>query len=154
MRIRFFLWLLILLTYSCNKFSSSGKHKLQLDTIIDYTKVDVSPAFVNCDHLEGNAKAKCFENELQEKVHEELIKHAFSVKEDIDETVLLIIQINKKGKVKLEEIQSSNNIKSKFPNLDSILKKSIEKLPIITPATKKGFPVITEYTLPIRIANG
>lgn len=153
MKIHFFLLLLILLNLSCSNLSSSKKKGLQLDTIIDYTKVDVSPAFIECDSLEGNEKTKCFENKLQKKVFIELKKHAFSVKEDIDETVFLVIQVSKKGKVNFKEIKSSNTLKSKLPQLENILKTAIEKLPIIAPALKKGFPVITEYTLPIRIIN-
>ena len=153
MRIRLFLLLLILTSVSCSNLSSAKKEKLQFDTIVDYTKVDVSPAFITCDHLEGKAKTKCFEKELQKRVFAELEKHQFSVKEDIDETVLLVIQVSNKGKVNLKEIQSSKNAQSMFPQLDSLIKKSIEKLPVITPALNKGFPVITEYTLPIRIAS-
>jgi hypothetical protein len=39
-----------------------------------------------------------------------------------------------------------------LPSLKDILKKSVEELPAIYPAIKRGIPVTTVYKLPIRIA--
>ena len=151
MRIRFFLGFILLFVFSCNQLSSKSHKKELLDTIVDYSKVDVSPAFLTCDSLEGVAKTKCFENELQKHVYSELQKHKFSFQENIEETILVIIIINEKGKFKLKEIQSSSKINSLITSLNSVIKKSIESLPIIAPALKHNIPVTTQYTLPIKI---
>lgn len=153
MKIHFFLLLIVLVSISCNNLTTSKNKTLPLDTIIDYTKVDVSPAFISCDHLEGSKKSACFENELRVKVYKELHQHDFFVREDINETVVLTIQITSKGKINLKKIQSSSTIKSELPELEEILKKTIENMPVIIPAFKKGIPVVTEYTLPIKVAN-
>ena len=59
--------------------------------------------------------------------------------------------INSEGKVVLEEIQSSQNCKRQLPELDSLLFLSIQNLPVIYPAIKRGIPITTKYRLPIII---
>jgi hypothetical protein len=59
--------------------------------------------------------------------------------------------INSKGKIILETIESSQNMKIQLPKLDSILRLSIARVPNMYPAIKRGIPVTTKYRLPILI---
>ena len=47
-----------------------------------------------------------------------------------------------KGNFVLDGIQSPENIKTALPRLDSLIKVSVQKLPIIYPAIKRGIPVV------------
>ncbi|KGL58526.1 hypothetical protein PHEL85_2790 [Polaribacter sp. Hel1_85] len=78
-------------------------------------------------------------------------KNLFTIKDSIDEIIYVDLLINSKGIFILDSIQSSNNIKKELPQLDSLLKVSVQNLPQIFPANKRGIPVTTKYQLPIRI---
>jgi hypothetical protein len=138
---------------SCDNFSfSKSKNKQVIDTIVNFTSVDVSPSFKVCDSIINKTKkTACFRTTIHKKIGEELQKYSFSVQDSISEIVFVDLIINAKGAIILEEIQSSESIKSKLPALDSLLKLSIKKMPSMYPAIKRGIPVTTKYRLPIRI---
>ncbi|MFL3661848.1 MAG: hypothetical protein ACI6PN_08865 [Polaribacter sp.] len=81
----------------------------------------------------------------------ELHKHEFSLKIPISEIVYVDLLINSKGKIILETIESSENMKIQLPKLAAILKVSVASIPSIYPAIKRGIPVTTKYRLPIKI---
>jgi hypothetical protein len=123
-----------------------------LDTTIDFSSVDFSPSFPVCDSIiTKQEKSTCFRNTMHAKIGAELQKYSFTIKEAISETVVVHLLISANGTVVLDEIQSSENIQIQLPALDSLLKVSVRNLPKITSATKRGIPVITKYSLPIKI---
>lgn len=153
MRFCYFLFFLLIITCSsCNYLSVEKKTKPQdFDTVIDFTRVDVSPSFNNCKKLLDTAKTNCFRNEIQKRIAMNLKQHHFATEYFIDETIRLDVLIDDKGKVKFLKTSSSKKIKLQLPKLDSLLQQSISNLPIISPAIKRGIPVATQYQLPIRI---
>ncbi len=152
LRVFYVLCLMILIT-SCDKFSFTKKTQRQpIDTIVDFSSVDTYPSLKICDSLiEKNRKATCFRNTIHEKIAEELLQYKFIIKDSIDEVVYVGLIINSKGKFLVDSIKSSEKIKKELPKLDSLLKLSVENLPKIYPAIKRGIPVTTKYQLPIRI---
>ena len=66
--------------------------------------------------------------------------------------ILIDLLIDAEGRFKLKKITASNKINKQLPQLDSVLKSVIKKLPIIIPAFKRGMPVVSQYQLPIKIA--
>ncbi len=137
--------------FSCSFFSKEHKNH-KIDTVIDYSKVDISPTFKNCKELSIAAKTTCFRKEINKRIQASLVEYNFITEEVIDETILIDLLIDNKGKFKLKKIIASNKIKNQLPKLDSVLRSSIHKLPKITPAFKRGIPVVTQYQLPIKIA--
>ncbi|WBX76211.1 hypothetical protein PG911_16535 [Tenacibaculum ovolyticum] len=140
-----------LLFLSCDSFFKEPK-KHVVNTVIDYSKVDVSPSFKICKDLPVKEKATCFRKEINKRVQESLIMHNFRTEEFINETILIDLLINVEGRFKLKKITASNKINKQLPQLDSVLKNVIKKLPIIIPAFKRGIPVVSQYQLPIKIA--
>lgn len=138
---------------SCDKLSfSKNKNTQAIDTIVDFTSVDTYPSFKVCDSLiDKTKKSACFRNTIHQKIGEELQKHILEIKDSIDETVFVDLIINSKGDIIFQDLQSSENIKKQLPELDSILQLSVDNLPVIYPAIKRGIPVVTKYQLPIRI---
>jgi hypothetical protein len=149
----FYFFVLLTFITSCDKLSFKKKEKLpELDTLIDFTSVDFSPSFKVCDSLiDKTAKENCFRNTIHQKIGEELKKHTFTSKDTIDETIFVDLIINSNGEIVLKEIQSSENIKHQLLELDSIIQLSVEQLPTIHAAIKRGMPVTTKYQLPIQI---
>ncbi len=154
MKLRVFSFFIILmLLASCISFQKKkDTHFSGLDTIIDFSSVDVSPSFVTCDSLiDKIEKTTCFRQSIHQQIAEQLLKHRLTIKDSIDETVEVHLVINSKGMIVLKQVESSENMKRELPELDSVLKLSIDGLPQINPAIKRGIPVTTQYHLPIRI---
>jgi hypothetical protein len=151
-RVFYFFVLLICIT-SCDQFSLTKKNTQQrLDTIIDFTSVDFSPSFKICDSLiDKAAKEDCFRNTIHKKIGAVLQKHTLTSKDSINETIFVDLVISLSGEIILKGVQSSENIKKQFPELDSIIQLSVDQLPSIYAAVKRGMPVTTKYQLPIRI---
>jgi hypothetical protein len=152
LRVLTFLFLLFFIT-SCDKFSfSKNKNTNVLDTIVDFSFIDTFPSFKICDSIiDKKNKSNCFRTTIHQKIGEELQKHQLTIKDSIDEVIYVDVIINSDGVFLLDSIQSSENIKVELPELDSLLKTSVENLPKIYPANKRGIPVTTKYRLPIRI---
>ena len=151
---RAFSFLIILfLCASCDKFSFAKRHQTQaIDTIVDFSLVDTFPSFKNCDSIfDATQKADCFRKTIHFKIGEELQQYSFTIKDSISEKVFMNLIISSKGKVVLEKVQSSENCKLQLPELDSLLLLSVQNLPVIYPAIKRGIPVTTKYRLPIII---
>ena len=152
LRVFSFLLLLFLIT-SCDKFSFSKNKDIQvLDTVVNFSSVDTSPSFKVCDSIiDKQRKSDCFRTTIHQKIGAELQQHEFSIKNSISEIVYVDVLINSKGKIILETIESSDNIKTQLPKLATILKLSVDKIPDIYPAIKRGIPVTTKYRLPIKV---
>lgn len=151
MRVLLFLFLLIFIT-SCDKLSFKKNNDIPvLDTIVDFSTVDTFPSFKVCDTIINKTKKEtCFRNTIHQKIGEELQKHTFLLKDSIDTTILVDLIINAKGDIIFSGL-NSEKIKTELPELDSIIKVTIENLPVVHPAIKRGIPVTTKYQLPIRI---
>ena len=120
---------------------------------LDYSSVDVSPSFRVCDSLiEKDKKDTCFRTTLRQEIFSSLAKQVIQVPQSVDETIEVAITIQSNKEVKLTSIKSSDSLMAIVPSLKAILKKSVEELPAVYPAIKRGIPVTTVYKLPIRIA--
>ena len=154
MLLRFFSFLMLILSFTCcDKFPFTRKDKSpQLDTVVDYNSVDFYPSFKVCDGLiDKKAKAKCFRNTIHKKIGLELKQHTLSIKDSIDETIFVDLIINSKGEIIVQKIISTDHLKQQLPQLDSLLRKSIQELRASYAAIKRGIPVTTKYRLPLRI---
>ena len=146
-----FLILLICCT-SCNFFSSDKNQTQQkLDTIINFNRVDVSPSFIECKDKIDEEKTNCFRTTIHQKISKNLAQHQLKIKDSINEIITVELFISSDGKIKLSNINSSNIIQEELPILDSLLQVSVNNLPKVFPAIKKGIPVSTQYSLPIKI---
>jgi len=129
-----------------SKFQNSSFH-----TVVNFSTVDTSPVFKNCEKLLDDEKTECFRLTMQEKFVEVLSEKSFVTKESIEETITVILLITKDGKVKMKAIESSEIIQNQLPELSTIIEDIIATMPKLYPATKRGIPVATEYQLPINI---
>ena len=152
LRIFTFIILLFFIT-SCDKLSFLKSEKIQaLDTIVNFSSVDTSPSFKVCDSLiDKHQKSNCFRTTIHQKIGAELQKHQFIIRDSISEIVYVDLLINSKGKIVIEAMASSEEIRIQLPELDSVLRISVDKIPNVYAAIKRGIPVTTKYRLPIKI---
>lgn len=153
-RLLFFLVFFNLL--SCDYFDKKKVYtkdilEEQLQTF-NWKDVDEYPTFESCESSSGKENKKvCFENTLRNILNKNLTKYQIIVSEDINDTVKLHITINNKGELVLDEIISTEITETQIPELDSLLRYSLDSLPKIYPALKRSQPVTTQFVLPVII---
>ena len=149
--------LFVLLFTTCD-FISPKYTSLQdlaiLDTIIDYSRVDVYPLFHECNNCDTNEKQNlCFENELIKKLENSMNKHDFKASKPFKETIYADLLVDNSGNISLIKLQSTSKIKEEIPAFDSIFKYTIAHLPtLIQPSIKRGIPIKTQFKLPVVVS--
>jgi len=148
-----FLLFLAGFTASCQFFNLDTKSMYQeVDTVVDFSVVDVSPSFAICDSIiDKAAKTACFRKTIHLQISKSLGAAPLVIKGPIDETVFVHVLIDKDGKVTLKSIESTPELKEVLVDLDSLVQLSLQSLPTLFPAIKRGIPVATQYQLPIKI---
>jgi len=142
----------MLAVVSCNTWFKKDNYKSKaIDTIIDFSTVDVSPSFKACETLLENEKTECFRSNIRQKFTGALRSYTLMTDKTIDENLNVILFIDKQGEMSLKEIQSSQLLLETLPELSKSIKEVIVSMPKLYPATKRGIPVATEYNMPIRI---
>lgn len=121
-----------------------------LDTVIDYTKVDVYPIFSDCEnYAENDDQKKCFEASLTQKFSMLLNKNKLKVKDRVSDTAQIDLLIDNSGRASVVAIKTSSNLNKYLPQLDSIIRQSIAQLPTVKPAVKRGIFVKSQYRLSV-----
>jgi len=148
--------LLIFCITSCDYFE---KKKVNAEDILDqelktfnWNEVDEYPSFSTCDASDTKENRKrCFETTLSQHILTEIGTASIIVNEAIQDTVMMTFQISEEGILRISNIQSNAKINDQIPDLESILRESINGLPEIFPALKRGQQVKTEFKMPIVI---
>lgn len=147
----------VFLFTSCDFFSSKKtvdkNSSMVLDTIIDYSSIDVYPMFSNCEGINGrDVQEECFGNELVLQLEDIILFEDVKGPTATYDTVFVDLLIARDNRIKVARIISSTVLKEKIPNLDSVLIASVNQLSSIThPAIKRGIPVRSQFQLPILI---
>ena len=148
--------ILLILVLSCNyfetkKISSQDIVNQELKTI-NWNEVDEYPSFSSCDSVSGKEQRKlCFETTILNHVNLYLSQQQIVVSKNVEDTIHMKIQIDKKGTLHVLDIKTASKTKVLLPEIDSLLLGSVTSLPKIFPATKRGQQVSTEYVLPIQL---
>lgn len=148
-----YLLLCVICFSSCDYFSFERKKNIQeLDTIVDKSSVDVFPSFKVCDAIiDKEKKANCFRETIHKEITTQLSQEQIKVKKPVDEIVNVIISVHADHKIVLKSFEASDSLLTMIPDLQERVAKSIQKLPKVRAANKRGIPVTSEYKLPIRI---
>jgi len=149
-------FLSVLMLCSCEYFnvkktSTEAILKEELQTF-NWSDVDAYPSFSVCDSVQSKADLKtCFQGVLTLHIWEFLKDERIVVTQDIQDTMLLSMQVSETGVLKLLHVKIDSVTRHEIPELDSLLYHSLEGLPEIFPATKRGQQVKTTFELPIII---
>ena len=150
------IFVLILCLFSCDYFD---KKKVNSQDIVNeelqtfnWKDVDEYPSFQACESSGSKQESKqCFETTLITHITNRLSKKIIVVTENVEDTVVIKFHISETGNLSVLNIKNKENTKEQIPNLESLLTSSLDSLPKIFPAIKRGQQVKTEFTLPIRI---
>jgi len=149
-------FILMLCLCSCDYFD---KKKVNSQDIVNeelqtfnWNDVDQYPSFKTCESLGSKQESKqCFETTLITHITNKLSDEFIVVTENVVDTVVIKFHISETGSLSVLNIKNKVTTKEQIPNLDSLLLKSLDSLPKIFPAIKRGQQVKTEFTLPIVI---
>ncbi|MFD1094877.1 hypothetical protein [Salegentibacter chungangensis] len=146
---------LVLLLASCNfetKKISSEEVFDQESKSLNWKEVDEYPAFEDCkNETELPAAKDCFATKVAENIYAYLAAQQPVVTESIDDTLYLYLEISKEGRPVIDSVKVDSTVTRQLPDIKIWLKQSIDSLPKIYPASKRGIPVSTVFKMPIVI---
>ena len=150
-------FLLVVLLTSCEYFNVK---KTSPEAILNeeleafnWNDVDEYPTFALCDSLSTKQeKQQCFTSTLTGHIFKYLQEEIIVVTQDINDTINLKLQVSETGAITILETKVDSLITQEIPNINDLLAKSLDTLPKIFPAIKRGQQVTTEFKLPIIIS--
>jgi hypothetical protein len=151
-----FVFLFITLLVSCEYFNVKKttpeailNEELQTFT---WNDVDVYPSFSVCDSLKTkDEKTNCFTEVLTQHILKYLENEPIIVTHDVKDTINLEFQVSETGVLSLHDVKIDSLTIKEIPNIENLIYSSLDSLPKIFPATKRGQQVKTEFKLPIII---
>lgn len=147
------LFVFTLILTSCNfetKKISSEEVLEQESRSLNWKEVDEYPAFENCRNATGLEAAKsCFERQIANTIYSFLASQQPVVTESINDTLFIYLEITKEGKPQIDSIKVDTTVTNQLPKIEQWLKQSIDSLPKIYPASKRGIPVSTVFKMPV-----
>jgi hypothetical protein len=152
----FTIYIYLTLLVSCSYFNETNKKQpiQKIDTIVDFNTIDAFPLFPGCKNIPSRDKQEiCFQLEMSQYIYAALNEYPLHANDIINDTILVSIQVSALGKTSLSGLKISDKTKELLPEFDSLIKISLTKLPILSPAIKRNMPVTTEFTLPIILKN-
>ncbi|WP_299120368.1 hypothetical protein [uncultured Winogradskyella sp.] len=146
--------LILVFATSCNYFE---KKKVYPEDLLEeelqtfnWNEVDTYPTFSNCDSITAKEDNKiCFQNTLVNNVNLFLENQNLAVSKDVNDTIRLKIIIDSNGILEVESIKIQPETIEEIPEIDSLLRQSLNGIPKIFPAIKRGQQVTTAFELPV-----
>lgn len=121
---------------------------------IDFTSVDEYPIFSTCDSLATiEIKEKCFEEKLVALIKDDLEKQDFVTTKSSTDVIIIHVEIDREGKAILQDLETSLIIKEALPELEKSIRRSIDSIPTLIPAKKRGNYVSSKYMIPLYIVE-
>lgn len=137
--------------FNVKKTSPEAILKEELQTF-NWNDVDEYPTFSICDSLiTKHEKKECFAGVLNTHISKYLLQERIIVTKDINDTMELQFQVSEQGVLTLLDARIDSLTMAEIPNIKDLLTQSLDTLPNIFPAIKRGQQVRTEFKLPIII---
>ena len=123
---------------------------------VNWTSSDEMPSFEVCNDLLNESERKsCFNTKIINLIYSNLSFEKIRVNNKINDTLIISLLINEKGKISLIGIKNEDKLVNKIPELKTLIGNSLEKIPSLYPATKTnmGIPVSSKFSLPLIIKS-
>ena len=151
----FYLFSLIIF-FSCEfeiqkKISADKFLEEELKTI-DWSSVDKLPLLESCLNSNLDNK-KCFVSYFSSQLKKNLKNNDFVLNRTLIDTIYFNLKIDKIGNVSYEKIQIDENLNTYKNAIETALNITIENLPKVYPAIKRGQPVDVEFNFPLLIST-
>lgn len=141
---------------ACDRFETkkiTSEEILQEETReLNWHEVDQYPAFKECrEIMEENAAKSCFGDKVTNYFYARLEEKQPVVTQALDDTLYLYLKISEKGIPAIDSMEIDSTVVNQLPEIKTWLRESVDSLPKIYPATKRGIPVVTTFKMPIVI---
>jgi len=140
---------LLFLIVGCNYNPNNSTYKAPE---IKWTTKDEHPSIDKCDEYEIEIdRINCFNSKLINLIYSNINLGNILVSKKLNDTVFLSLLVDEQGKLSLLNIENKKSITNEIPNIDLIIKNSLNNIPSLYPATKTNFgiPVSTKFQLPL-----
>jgi len=152
------LTILVLSFFGCKNFETE---KLSQEEVLrqkmehfNWKEIDTYPSFDSCDGIfEKAAAKKCFETTLTQYFLASFSKQQLVATDSVNAMTYVYLGISNKGKASIDSIKIPSLLQNQFPEMENRFRRSLDSLPKIHPAQKRGIPVSVKFTLPIRIVS-
>lgn len=119
---------------------------------LNWHEVDQYPAFSECREILEEVPAKdCFGNKVASYVYARLERKQPVVTETLHDTIMLHLVVSDSGKPVLDSVEIDSVVIHHLPKIRTWIQESIDSLPRIYPASKRGIPVATRFKMPVVI---
>ena len=148
MKLKQVLFLLFLIV-GCNYNPNNSTYKAPE---VKWTTKDEHPSIDKCDEYEIEIdRINCFNSKLINLIYSNINLGDILVSKKLNDTVFLSLLVDEHGKLSLLNIENKKSITNEIPNIDLIIKNSLNNIPSLYPATKTNFgiPVSTKFQLPL-----
>lgn len=126
--------------------------KEELETF-NWNEVDEYPTFESCkNRVTKEGRQDCFQKRIVKEIIDYLSDQILVVTEDVNDTITMNIAVSETGILSVIEISKSEHVTTQIPEIDSLLIGSLQELPKIHPAIKRGQEVKTQFKLPIVVS--
>lgn len=113
--------------------------------IHEVATLDTKPTFMACAHLKGEAREKCFKEQLTSFFKKNLNYPESAQNSGTQGTVLVEFIVSNKGNITgIRPLR-----KALSPELEKEALKAVSKLPNMSPGISNGVPVDVRYVLPV-----
>lgn len=150
------LLLFVVILAGCERFETkkiTSEEILSEETRdLNWNEVDQYPAFEECRNItEIEAAKSCFGQKVANSVYARIEEKRPVVSEVLYDTILLHLRISEKGTPAIDSMEIDSVVTYHLPEIDDWLRESIDSLPRVYPATKRGIPVATKFKMPVVI---
>lgn len=144
---------LYFLVSGCFLFENTTVSPAEIKKSSTWNEADQPPTFEECKDLEEAIQWNCFESEVSQSIQAYFENNPLIAEQAVEEEIMLTLVVNKEGQIMLDEVTSSNALKSNIAGLEDILSNAIQTLPVALPAIKTnvGEAVASQFQLPILI---
>ncbi|MHA7942831.1 hypothetical protein ACJOV8_007140 [Formosa sp. 3Alg 14/1] len=117
-----------------------------------WNEVDEYPTFSSCEtSATQQYRKQCFEQTLATTILKRLEAERIIVNRDVLDTLLIQFKISDTGDLSLLNFKVDSLTQAEIPNIKFLVTSSLDSLPTIEPAIKRGQKVNSEFILPIII---
>ncbi len=117
---------------------------------IDWNDVDQYPLFDDCDETDSKiAQRECFEKTLLLHFSMTLQGFEFVLDQDMEDSIYVDFLVDKEGAMTVLDIEENSAIREQIPEFDGIITQSLNSLPRVEPALKRGIPVTAKFRIPL-----
>ncbi len=145
---------LVFVCMSCSLFESkeAKTQKLVEQELyhINWSDVDDYPLFNECDEtVSKKLQRVCFENRLLAFLSADLQNFQLVSDTKIKDVVFLDFKINNEGEITVLKIENTTVLGDQKTAFEATITNSLNNLPHIEPALKRGIPVSAKFRIPI-----